>query len=121
MELSNQLKTKGIIVFIIFIISNIIYSKYYYDNLIKLNNGTYNYDGFRYGIYVIPLIILLLILFGQSFKLNSIKYYILISLILHLLALGLGIERIPILGLVTSLISITLGFIGLYKLKNYPS
>ena len=119
MELSNQLKNKGFILFIIFIIANIICGIYYNGNLTKLNNGTYNYDGFRYVFYVIPMIFLLFILFGQSLKLNSLKYYILISLILHFSTLSFGIERIPILGLSSSILSILLGFLGLYKLNNY--
>lgn len=100
------MKKAGII---IFLVANIYISWYYIKDIVKYFNNAYNYDGMRYLIPIVIvdiIFILSLIMLYFSFGFSKYFFGFIAIMLLHNVAMGMGIERIPFIGLFSAVIVI---------------
>lgn len=92
-----------------YLLANIYLGIYYTIDIIKYYSSKFNYDGFRYIIPIaiadLILIVSLVILYFAN-GLNRQFYILGVLVLLHNVNMGIGVERIPFVGILLILVSI---------------
>ena len=92
--------------------------------IVKYFQGTYNYDGMRYLIPIALadfLFILSFVVILFYYRFSKVSGFLFALVLLHNIAHGCGVERIPFIGLPVAIVSIFYVWALIFKAKKNGS